>query len=82
MVKYEDGKTEEFQVGCAINSFHQSILIGKNEKLQYGTYRVTIADPYNFRGDKNRYATEILFWGRRGGKTFHQACQEIPIVAT
>jgi len=82
MVKYENGKTEEFQVGCAINSFHRSILIGKNEKLQYGTYRVTIADPYNFRGDKNRYATEILFWGRRGGKTFHQACQEIPIVAT
>ena len=34
MVKYENGKTEEFQVGCAINSFHRSVLIGKKEKLE------------------------------------------------
>ena len=79
---YENGKTKEFQVECAINSFHRNSLVGKKEKLQYGTYNITITDPYNFCGDKNRYATEILFWGRRGGKTFYQACQEIPIVST
>ena len=82
IVKYENSKTEEFQVECAINSFHRNSLVGKKEKLQYGTYNITITDPYNFCGDKNRYATEILFWGRRGGKTFYQACQEIPIVST
>ncbi len=70
---------EEFETGCAINSFHRNIIVGKKEKLQYGNYRVTIDDPYNFNGDKNRYSTEILFWGRRGGKTFYQTCKETPI---
>ena len=51
----------------------------KKEKLQYGNYHITITDPYNFNGDKNRYSTEILFWGRRGGKTFYQMCKETPI---
>ncbi len=79
IVKYENTKTEEFETGCAINSFHRNIIVGKKEKLQYGNYRVTIADPYNFNGDKKRYSTEILFWGRRGGKTFYQTCKETPI---
>ena len=26
--------------------------------------------------DKKKYSTEILFWGRRGGKTFYQTCKE------
>ena len=79
IVKYENGKTEEFQTGCAINSFHRNMMIGKKEKLQYGNYHITITDSYNFNGDKNRYSTEILFWGRRGGKTFYQMCKETPI---
>ena len=51
--------------------------MGHDEKLQKRDYLIKITDIHDFNGDKNRYATEIVFWGRRGGKSLHQKVEEI-----
>lgn len=80
IVKFENNGTTEFQVGCSIHSFHRNELTGQKGDLQRGTYNISIVDPYDYSCDKNRYSTEIVFWGRRGGKTMYQECQETHIL--
>ena len=82
IVKVEHSGTTEFQVGCSIHSFHRHELTGQEGNLARGTYNISIVDPYDYSGDKSRYATEVVFWGRRGGKTLYQECQETPIPTT
>ncbi len=79
MVKIDKSGTTEFQTQCSIRSFHHQMLLGENTKLQQGAYNIRIHDPYNFNGDRKKYAMEVAFWGRREGKTFYQTCEEFPL---
>ena len=69
----------EFKVGSSVHSFFRNAVMGHDKKLQKGNYLIKITDIHDFNGDKNRYATEVVFWGRRGGKSLHQKVEEILI---
>jgi radical SAM superfamily enzyme YgiQ (UPF0313 family) len=76
IVKPKDTQFIEFEVNSSIHSFFRNQLIGNNVKLVYGKHKIKISNPYNFRDDKNQYSTEIVFWGRRGGKPIHNNIEE------
>jgi len=77
IVRAENTGVTELKVGSSVHSFFRNAMMGHDEKLQKGNYLIRITDVHDFDGDKNRYATEIVFWGRRGGKSLHQKVEEI-----
>ena len=77
IVRAENTGVTELKVGSSVHSFFRNAMMGHDEKLQKGNYLIKITDTHDFNGDKNRYATEIVFWGRRGGKSLHQKVEEI-----
>jgi len=82
IVRDENTGVTELEVGSSVHSFFRNAVMGHDEKLQKGNYLIKITDVHDFNGDKNRYATEIVFWGRRGGKSLHQKVEEIAIQPT
>ena len=77
IVRDKNTGVTELKVGSSVHSFFRGAVMGHDEKLQKGNYLIKITDVHDFNGDKNRYATEVVFWGRRGGKSLHQKVEEI-----
>ena len=77
IVRDKNTGVTELKVGSSIHSFFRGAVMGHDEKLQKGNYLIKITDVHDFNGDKNRYATEVVFWGRRGGKSLHQKVEEV-----
>ena len=82
IVRAENTGVTELKVGSSVHSFFRNAMMGHDEKLQKGNYLIKITDTHDFNGDKNRYATEIVFCGRRGGKSLHQKVEEISMQPT
>lgn len=76
VVKYEDEAPTPLTLGHSLYSFHRGVLTGETRPLRTGRFRLRAVEPQSFHGDMARYATEIVFWGRRGGKSFHQEIDE------
>jgi putative methyltransferase len=82
IVKSDDPKLIEFKVNSSIHSFFRNHLVGNEAELTYGEHSIKISNPYDFNDDKNQYSTEIVFWGRRGGKPIHSNIEELNLVNT
>jgi radical SAM superfamily enzyme YgiQ (UPF0313 family) len=76
VVKWRESGDDSFELSHSFHSFHQAILTGERENLRIGRYQVAITDPYDYSGDAERYAREIVFWGRRGGKSIYKTIHE------
>ena len=76
VVKWKNGGNKEIKVSLPLHSFYTSQLIGESVPLILGKYIVRIVDNFNFNGDKKRYAKEIVWWGRKGGKFIYQNITE------
>jgi hypothetical protein len=76
VVKYEGHLNTSLSLGHSLFSFHRGILTGEKLPLHRGRYRLQLNDPQRYDGDMERYATEVLFWGRRGGKAVYQDIDE------
>jgi putative methyltransferase len=57
-------------------TFYRSHLEGDPQPLRKGRFEVVIRDALRFDGDRRRYSNEIVFWGRRLGKTTYQDVTE------
>jgi hypothetical protein len=57
-------------------TFYRSQLCGEPQPLRKGKFEVVIRDGLRFDGDRRRYSNEIVFWGRRLGKTIYQDVTE------
>jgi radical SAM superfamily enzyme YgiQ (UPF0313 family) len=73
-----DGETS-LTLNHSLYSFHHGVLTGESSPLRRGRFRLEIVGPRRFAGDAGRFATEIVFWGRRGGKTIYQKIIEEPL---
>jgi len=63
--------TDEFTLNNPIHAIFHDSLANKSPNLHPIKNTLRISDPNNFDGDISRFATEIVHWGRRGGKTLH-----------
>ena len=77
IVRDQNTGITELEVGSSVHSFFRNAMMGHESELHKGNYLIRITDIHDFNGDKNRYATEVVFWGRRGGKSLHQKIEEI-----
>jgi radical SAM superfamily enzyme YgiQ (UPF0313 family) len=80
VVKWAGRGSTTLLLGHSIHSFYRGVLTGEPVELKRGAFRVTIVDPYDYAGDRQRYATEVVFWGRRGGKIIYQAVEERELI--
>lgn len=76
VVKWQKSGTQELELNYSLHSFTKSALNGDFAELQKGHYLVAINDPFQFSGNKRRYAREIIWWGRKGGKFVYQDVHE------
>lgn len=72
VVRYDGDAGAPFTLGHSLHSFHRGVLTGAGAPLSKGSYRLRVAEPRAYEGDKARFSTEVVFWGRRGGKTLYQ----------
>lgn len=78
VVKWQKSGSQELELEYSLHSFARSVLNGDCAELRKGRYLVVINDPFQFSGDKRRYAREIIWWGRKGGKFVYHDAQEWP----
>ncbi len=71
IVKPNDPKTLEINVKHSIHSFFRSAFVGKKSDITKGDFNIQIINPYDYHSAQEQYATEIVFWGRRGGKSIY-----------
>jgi radical SAM superfamily enzyme YgiQ (UPF0313 family) len=76
VVKWEGDGSTEFDLEHSIHSWYRAILTGGRSELQKGRFRVSVVDPFQYGGDRRRYSTEIVFWGRRTGKLTYKKVEE------
>ena len=76
VVKWKESGSVELNTSIPIHSFYTAHLIGKYVELKNGKYIIKITDNLNFNGDKKRYAKEVVWWGRKGGKFIYQNTTE------
>jgi radical SAM superfamily enzyme YgiQ (UPF0313 family) len=76
VVKWDEDGSTTLDLDHSVHSFHRGILTGEPKPLRKGRFRLHIRDPYGFSGDKKRYSTEIVFWGRRRGATIYHTVEE------
>ncbi len=77
IVKPNDPKVIEIDVKNSVHSFFRSAFVGKKSEMKQDKFKIKIQNPYNYQDAKEQYATEIVFWGRRGGKSVYSDVQEI-----
>lgn len=77
VVKWGESGTRDLDVGHSLHDYYRSVLTGEPAELQKGGFRLSVRDPFGFAGDKRKYAREIIWWGRKGGKfVYEQVHQE------
>ena len=76
VVKHERNLNTSLSLNHSLFSFHRGVLTGETSPLRRGQYRLHLRDPRRYEGEMERYATELLFWGRRGGKAVYQDIEE------
>ncbi len=77
IVKPNDPKIIEINVKNSVHSFFRSAFVGKKSEIRQDKFKIKIQNPYNYHDKKEQYATEIVFWGRRGGKSIYSDVEEI-----
>jgi putative methyltransferase len=82
VVKWKDGGSRIIQLRHALYEFFCAASCGETRPLRKGEFTVRVDDPYDFAGDRRRYAREIVIWGRRDGKTRYRSVSEVECVAS
>ncbi len=77
IVKWKNGRNKELKLNYPIHDFYKAQLIGKDFNLAVGKYKIKIIDDLKLNGDKKRYAKEILWWGRKGGRFIYQNIKNV-----
>ena len=60
----------------SLHDFYRAQVIGESTSLKQGKFILTITDGLNYNADKKRYAKEIMWCGRKGGKFIYQNIKE------
>ena len=80
VVKWEKDAGATLNLSHSVHSFYRAVMTGTDGELRKGRYQVRVTDPYGFNGDMRRYSTEIVFWGRRSGRSSYRTVEEVEIV--
>lgn len=76
VVKHERDPSKTLTLSHSVHSFYRGILGGETLPMRRGRFRLHLLNPQRYDGDLGRYSTEVVFWGRRGGKTIYQDIRE------
>lgn len=76
IVKWKEKGDKEILVSYPYHSYYTSKLVNKSFDLAKGKYSIKVVDDFNFDSDMKRYAKEIVWWGRKGGKFIYQNIEE------
>lgn len=79
VVKYRGDPSATLTLSHSVHSFHRGALRGEICPVRGGRFRLRLENPPRYDGDMGRYATEVVFWGRRGGKTIYQDIRAEPL---
>ena len=72
VVKWEYDGTQEFELSHSVHTYYHTVLLDEEEPvMRKGRFVISVNDPFKFNGDKEMYATRIVWWGRRGGLTVY-----------
>ena len=66
-VRWDRSGAADFELGHSLHAFVRGQLDGRQVSLRRGRYRVHVEDATGMLGQKDRWAREMIFWGRRGG---------------
>jgi len=80
IVKWNENGDKEIDLTYPFHEFYKSKLVNKSYNLEKGKYRVRIIDELNYFGNKKKYAKEVIWWGRKGGKFIYQNIEEIKVI--
>lgn len=76
VVKWRSSGTQQLTLRYPLHGFYRAQLVGEPCELRRGEYEVRIRDPFEFDGDKRRYATETIWFGRKGGHFTYRDIEE------
>ena len=76
VVKWKQSGSQAVELSDPVYGFYKANLVGAPFNLRKGRFELKVKDDLNFNGDKKRYAREIVWWGRKGGKFSYQNVQE------
>lgn len=79
VVKWDRNGSERLRLRYPVHGFYRGHLTADPVALTAAEHEVSITDPFTFVGDKRRYATEIIWFGRKGGHFVYQDVRETPV---
>ena len=81
VIRWDRDGDREVVLGSSLYSFYQNALALEPTPLERGKYLLRIKDTFRFRGDKRRFAVEVLFRGRRNVKFIYKDIKETRLAA-
>ena len=72
VVNYRDKTDKEIELDYNIHEYIRGIKSDKPVSLKNMRRKYQIINPWNFDGNKERFAREIVWFGRKGGKFNYQ----------
>lgn len=71
IMHYKDNGTKTIKLDYNLPEYIRGHKTGKSISLKYGDYTYDIIDHLSPNGDKNRFAHEVVWFGRKGGTYSH-----------
>ena len=81
VIRWDRDGDREVVLGSSLYSFYKNALSLEPTPLERGKYLLRIKDTFRFRGDKRRFAVEVLFRGRRNVKFIYKDIKETRLAA-
>ena len=68
LVHYARNGSTRLHLGCNIHEFLKGCMLNAPPPLEMGEFTYKVEDNWNLNGDKERFAHEVVWYGRKGGK--------------
>ncbi len=67
LVRWDRDASDDYELAHSLHGFVRGQLDGRQVSLRRGRYAMHVEDATAMLGEKERWAKELIFWGRRGG---------------
>jgi putative methyltransferase len=81
VVRWDRGGDQEVDLDSGMYSFYRSLFMLEPAALVRGPHVLSVRDTFRFDGDRSRFATDVLFKGRRNIRFMYKEIAESCLVA-
>ena len=71
VVHYKDPKESSIKLKYNIHEYFRELREGKQSELKKGTFIYNFTAKKDYSNEKKLFSREVLWFGRKGGKFFH-----------